>query len=230
MNIKKKLKNSKITLGVLSFFRRLFRSNVIKKQRGNLVKMCGGGNVKRARISVKGKGNSILIDTPVYGENLSIFVLGNNNRINILKGCVLKNLNIWIEDDDNEVFIGKNTLICGRTKLSCIEGKKIIIGEGCMFSDNIEVRTGDSHSILDENGRRINPSFDVKIDNHVWVGHGATILKGVHILENCIIGTQAVVTKSFDEKGIVLAGNPARKVKENISWDVKRLPIEDANE
>ena len=141
--------------------------------------------------------------------------------------CVLKNLHIWIEDDDNEVVIEHDTLICGATKLSCIEGSRIRIGKNSMFSSGIEIRTGDSHSILNESGKRVNPSKDVNIDDHVWVGEGVTVLKGVSVAKNTILATKAVVTKSFEEEGIVLAGNPAKKVKEHINWDVARLPIEE---
>ena len=116
-------------------------------------------------------------------------------------------------------------MICGNTRLSCIEGRKITIGERCMFSDCIEIRTGDSHSILNEQGHRINPSRDVTIGQHVWVGQGVTILKGVYIHQDSILGTKAVVVKSTTNGGVVIAGNPAKIVKENVNWDVARLPI-----
>lgn len=182
------------------FFRKIFRCNIVKITKGNQVKI--KGLMKGARISINGKGNVCMIEEPVTNIGLAIFVQGNHNSITVEKGCVLKNLSIWIEDDHNKIFIGKDTLICGQTKLSCIEGTKIIIGERCLFSDGIEVRTGDAHSILDENGTRINPSLDVKLDGHIWVGHGATVLKGVHIAKDSIVGAQSVVTKKFEGGGL----------------------------
>ena len=226
VSLKEKIKRNRLVIFVIMTIRRLFRKNIIKKARYNRLKidglMCG------ARICINGKENNILIKNPQTNTGLHIFINGNHNCLIIEEGCVLKNLTVWIEDDANEVRIGKNTLICGETKLSCIEGCKIHIGERCMFSDEIDVRTGDSHSILNEKGKRINPSADVCIGDHVWVGHGVTVLKGVSIAKNSILGTKAVVTKSFDEEGVVLAGNPAKIVKENINWDVARLPMEEA--
>ena len=52
----------------------------------------------------------------------------------------------------------------------------------------------------------------INIGNNVFIGMGAIVLPGVTIADNCIIGAGSVVTKSFHEKGTVIAGNPARKI------------------
>lgn len=222
---KSKLKHNKFIVAIVMLFRKIFRNNIIKKGKGNRIEI--DGLMKGARIRINGKGNEVSIKNPKANERLKIFINGNNNRIIIEQCCILKDLTVWIEDNRNEVLIGKDTLICGNTRLSCIEGQKITIGERCMFSDGIEVRTGDSHSILNEQGKRTNPSDDVIIDDHVWVGQDVTILKGVRIAQNSILATKAVITKAFEQKGVLLAGNPAKIVKEHINWDVARLPVEE---
>ena len=225
VRLKSQLKKNKFVVSIVMLLRRLFRNNIIKRKRGNTVKI--DGLMSGARICVNGRGNSVRMKNPRANIGLSIYINGRNNKVIVQDNCILKNLYIWIEDDYNEVIIGKDTLICGATKLSCIEGRKICIGERCMFSSGIDLRTGDSHSILDEKGKRINPSADICIGDHVWVGEGVTVLKGVSISRNSILGTKAVVTKSFEEEGIVIAGIPAHKIKGNINWDVARLPIEE---
>ena len=50
------------------------------------------------------------------------------------------------------------------------------------------------------------------IENNVWLGERVTITKGVHIGENAVIGTGAVVTKDIPAN-TVAAGNPARVIK-----------------
>ena len=52
----------------------------------------------------------------------------------------------------------------------------------------------------------------VIIGNNVWIGSGVIILPNVTIGDNCILGANSVVTKSF-EKNSVIAGNPARLIK-----------------
>ena len=134
------------------------------------------------------------------------------------KNCRLKDVEIHIEDDNGAILIGKNTTIAGFTHLACIEGTSITIGEDCMFSKDITFRTGDSHSIVDEEGRRINPSKDIFIGNHVWVGNRVIVTKGSYVSDNSIIGTGSIVSKVFEEPNIIIAGVPAKKVKEKVNW------------
>ena len=103
-------------------------------------------------------------------------------------------------------------------------GSAIKIGRDCMFAYDIDIRTGDSHSIIDTNkNERINYAQDVSIGNHVWVAAHCIILKGVHIPDELVLATGSVVTKKFLQKGVIIAGNPARVVKEGISWTRERI-------
>ena len=113
--------------------------------------------------------------------------------------------------------------MCGKIHLACTEGKTIRIGNDCLLSSEIVFRTGDSHSIVDLNGHRINSADDIEIGNHVWIGHRALIQKGVNISNNTVIATGAIVTKSFEETNIILAGVPAKIVKHSIDWRTERL-------
>lgn len=174
------------------------------------------------QIDCTGNNNKIFIGEKCDLRNTKIFIRGNNNIIRIEGNVLCHCLEIWIEDDNNSVTIGNNTKITGTTHLACIEGQSIEIGDDCLFSSDIYVRTGDSHSIYNEKHVRINTSKTVKIGNHVWVGHGVNILKGVTIADGCVIATSAVVTLVEVQRNSIVAGVPARIVKENIFWDIKR--------
>ena len=109
--------------------------------------------------------------------------------------------------------------ITGFIHCASTEGKTIQIGEGCLFSNNIVIRNGDSHSVLSLEGKRINPAQDVVIGKHVRIGQNVTILKEATIGEDSVIATGTIVTgKKFEGKA-VLGGTPARIVKQNINWD-----------
>lgn len=56
---------------------------------------------------------------------------------------------------------------------------------------------------------------DTIVGNNCFIGGGAYILPGVHIGDNVIVGMGAVVTKDVPDNCIV-AGNPAKIIKENI--------------
>jgi serine acetyltransferase len=56
---------------------------------------------------------------------------------------------------------------------------------------------------------------DIFADKH---REGAYINKSVSIGNECIVGGRGVVTKRFTSENVVIAGSPARVVKENIQW------------
>lgn len=91
-----------------------------------------------------------------------------------------------------------------------------------MLSSYVQVRTGDSHSILNLNKERLNKAESVYIGDHCWLGEGCKILKGVKLDKDIVVSTGAIVTKSF-KKNVLLGGIPAKIIKEEITWDSKRL-------
>ncbi len=113
--------------------------------------------------------------------------------------------------------------MCGDINIACLEGTSINIGTDCLFSAGIEIRTSDSHSILNMVGKRLNCAKSIVIGNHVWCGQGVFILKGAHIEENTVIGACSVVNKEFIEGNCVVAGNPAKIVKQNVTWQMERV-------
>ena len=62
----------------------------------------------------------------------------------------------------------------------------------------------------------------VLIGDHCWIGQGATFTKNAIIPANTVVGLQSVVTKSFREEFTVLAGNPAKVIKNGVKWSRER--------
>ena len=56
---------------------------------------------------------------------------------------------------------------------------------------------------------RTRPVF---IEDNVWIGESVSVLPGVRIGKNSIIGANSVVTKNIPENSIAV-GNPARVIK-----------------
>lgn len=93
-----------------------------------------------------------------------------------------------------------------------------------MFSHNIWLTTTDSHSILDDNGKRINPAQDILIGKHVWIGLNSKVLKGSVIEDNCIVGANTIYLGSVRGcPNTIFAGTPAREIKNDINWNRKLL-------
>ena len=203
---------------------RLLHRNRYKIQNNNRLDMsfCFAANCS---IIIKGVGNTVIVDKGLTTlKNCNIFIKGNNNRIRISAGCKCRNVTFYIEDDGNKIELEPKVQITGTTHLAAIEGTKIIVGENSLFSQEITIRTGDSHSVLDVcSGERINPSKDVIIGAHCWICHSVKILKGSSIGNNSIVATGAIVSgKSYPDHCIV-GGIPAKFIKSNIDWNHDRL-------
>ena len=156
-------------------------------------------------------------------NDCNFFVNGNNNRILINDKVCGYHATFTIEDSENEIVIGHKTLFCGEIEFACIEGKKILVGNDCLFSKGIRISTGDSHAIYDMDGNRANEAADVTIGNRVWMGQNVTALKGSLIKENSVVGVGSVVTRKFEDTNVVIAGIPAKVVKKNIYWEHSRV-------
>lgn len=179
--------------------------------------------LRRTKVINKGKGNRIIIQRKSILDRCRFTFEGSNNTVVIGERSYLIGFSVCVEGDGNRVELGERTKVYGATELACIEGCKIRIGDGCMFSSNIHLRTGDSHSIVDLEGKRINPSKDISLGDYVWVGQNVFVGKGVSIAEHTVVGACAVVTKAFDKPNVAIGGNPARIIKENIDWSMRRL-------
>lgn len=95
--------------------------------------------------------------------------------------------------------------------------KKITIGDGVAIARGVYIYDSDHHDILDEDGFKQNEAKEIRIENHVWIGTRAVILKGVTIGEGAIVAAGAVVTKDVPPHTMV-AGVPAKVIKENVTW------------
>lgn len=88
-----------------------------------------------------------------------------------------------------------------------------------MFSNNIIVRTSDSHPIYDLfSNIRINKCGSIIIGNHVWIAPNSKIMKNAVIPDNCVIGSDTTVSKAFNINNCLIVGRPAKIIKQGIHW------------
>ncbi|MBE6453851.1 MAG: acyltransferase [Alphaproteobacteria bacterium] len=182
-----------------------------------------------------------------YLKNLIINGGGNGNIVRIHKKCKLRNVHInfgykcfnsmcildtteenrgldlyvsFSSGCNNELYIGKRTSMYD-TKIWLGDGVKCFIGDDCLFSCETIIRATDGHTILDKNTGEIINKFkrDINIGNHCWIGVRSIINKNVQLSHDTIVGSGSVVTKSFNESYIAIAGNPAKIIKENVIFD-----------
>lgn len=145
----------------------------------------------------------------------TIIHLNRDSKL-ILKGQVNLGSGVRVIAGKNaKVTIGSNTAITANSKIFC--KNEINIGNNCAISWDVTIMDTDFHSIV-ENGWEKEKESPVNIGNHVWIGCGAKILKGVTIGDNSVVAANAIVVKDVPPNTIV-AGNPAKVIKKNINWN-----------
>ncbi len=92
---------------------------------------------------------------------------------------------------------------------------KIQIGRETYIAPDVGLITAN-HDILDPD-RHIPPE-NISIGEKCWIGMNSVILPGVILGDHTVVGAGSVVTKSFPEGYCVIAGNPAKVIKE-INWE-----------
>lgn len=154
----------------------------------------------------------------------------NSLRVKVGKNCNLS-CRFVFESDTGYIQIGHNCFINSNTQL--ISRSSIVIGNYVTMAWGITIYDHDSHSLdyrerrndikqqlLDYNNGDIIKnknwemvkSLPIIIEDDVWIGMNATILKGVKIGRGAIVAACSVVTKDIQPFTIV-AGNPAKVVK-----------------
>jgi acetyltransferase-like isoleucine patch superfamily enzyme len=140
---------------------------------------------------------------------------------------------IWIGDDveicgkctfftggnicpDSELRIGNNTFLGFNVQLTV--GKRIEIGNNVLIAASVRIADNDGHPLdprRQELHMKVTPEEikPVIIEDNVWIGERAVVLKGVTIGRGSVIAAASVVTKSVPPMTIV-GGNPARVIKE----------------
>lgn len=132
-------------------------------------------------------------------HNYSNFEIGRGCRFDIGRGAVCELGSGYV--NVNSRFVIKHGLRIGYD---------VAIAWDCEIIDE------DFHEIYWE-GKKEKDKI-IEIGNHVWIGSNCRILKGVKIGNNNVIAANSVVTKSFPEENVLIAGIPARIIKESISW------------
>lgn len=127
--------------------------------------------------------------------------------------------------NDGKIYIGDHTCIYERTVIGSV--KRVHIGCCVIISNHVHIYDNNNHPTSPKIRRSMcmggfegdswrwihSDAKSIVIEDNVWIGEYASVLKGVTIGTGAIVASHAVVTKDVPPYTIV-AGNPARVVKE----------------
>lgn len=197
---------------------------IIRKShnKDNVVVNYGGGRLKK---DIIGRNNRIDIMHKAFLDSTEIHIWGHNNRIVIQESVRIgKGCSFYMEGNNISIIIGRGTTFTESCHFNAQENNvSIIVGEDCMFSNQIIVRTSDSHPIYSlRTKERINPAKSITIGNHVWIAPNTVVMKGANIGDGSIIGSRTIVSKGIPANCLAV-GMPAKVVKEDIMWSREDL-------
>ena len=129
------------------------------------------------------------------GKNNCFRSSHTSNLIGINRPCIVSAL-----EPNSEIIIGDDCGFSG-TVIGCFD--RIIIGNRVKCGANTLITDGDWHS---EDPRSSKPR-PIVIGDNVWLGVNVTVMKGVIIGENSLIGAGSIVTKDIPPN-VIAAGNP----------------------
>ncbi|MCO4822892.1 MAG: acetyltransferase [Flavobacteriaceae bacterium] len=120
-------------------------------------------------------------------------------------------------ENDTTMFFGKNLSMGDFCHITSLE--KVVIGDNVLIGSSVFISDHD-HGSTNLDDMKMIPSkralitSPVFIENNVWIGEKAIILKGVTLGENSIIAAGSVVTKNVPAYSVV-AGVPAKVIIEH---------------
>jgi len=145
-------------------------------------------------------------------------------RVGLLVG---NNVTLWrtalSTEENGSITIGDD---CYITNASLVSSENIFVGNRVFIAGGVTIADADFHPLAPAarladtialstigNSKNRPPirSSPVVIEDDVWIGYNATVLKGVTVGEGAVISPGAVVIEDV-APGITVAGNPARPI------------------
>lgn len=172
-------------------------------------------------ITFQGKNNILIVEDGVRLHSSKISFNADNSVVYLSKNKHIYYLNVSLFNN-SVVYFGKDNYFNRALNMSVSEYQNVIIGEDCLFSFDIWIRTADPHVLYStETKRRINESKGVFLGDHVWIGQGVYLLKGTCVGSGAVVGAASVVTGKKLASNCCYGGNPAKLLKENVFFSHK---------
>jgi acetyltransferase-like isoleucine patch superfamily enzyme len=109
-----------------------------------------------------------------------------------------------------EIRIGDYALLCPGVRID--SAARVTVGTATMIAAGAYLTDADWHGLYDRTAL-IGTARPIELGENVWIGDGAIVCKGVTIGANSVVAAGAVVARDVPAD-VIVAGNPARVVKE----------------
>lgn len=120
------------------------------------------------------------------------------------------------------VSVGKNFY----TNHNCtiLDGAPVTFGDNVFIAPNCVISTAGHAIDSEQRSRGLEIARPIRVGNNVWIGANVSILPGVTIGDNTIIGAGSVVNKDIPA-GVIVVGNPCRVIRKITEKDKEKYPV-----
>ena len=125
-------------------------------------------------------------------------------------------------DYGSNISIGDNFY----TNHNCIilDGAKVTFGDSVFIAPNCVFSTAGHALDARMRAEGMEIALPITVGNRVWIGANVSVLPGVTIGDDTVIGAGSVVNKDIPG-GVVAAGNPCRVIRKITEADKQKYPI-----
>ena len=122
---------------------------------------------------------------------------------------------IWVEpnffcDYGYNIEVGEN--FYSNHNLVILDCAKVTFGDNVLIGPNCAFYTAEHPLDFKTRNSGLEYAKPIKVGSNVWIGGSVTVLAGVTIGDNCVIGAGSVVTKDVPQNSVAV-GNPCRVIK-----------------
>lgn len=175
------------------------------------------------RVQSGGRDNVLFFDNMRWGGSCyaTIRMLGSDNVMlfNEIADAYVSLPDIYLRSSGQFVFWGRGASAVGMSMEIEGDGQGVVIGDDALISAGVWIRNHDMHAMHDlRTGAMLSrPPVDTVLERHVWLGQDAMLLGTERIGMGSIVGTRSLVKGTVPPR-VVVAGTPARVIREGISW------------
>ena len=119
------------------------------------------------------------------------------------------------------ISIGKNFYT--NHNVTILDGAKVTFGDNVFIAPNCVFSTAGHAIDSEQRGRGLEIALPITVGDNVWIGTNVSVLPGVTIGSDTIIGAGSVVNKSIPS-GVIAAGNPCKVIRKITDADKDKYP------
>ncbi len=108
--------------------------------------------------------------------------------------------------------------------VTILDGAKVSFGDNVFIAPDCVFSTAGHPLDTEQRNQGLEIALPITVGNNVWIGTHVSVLPGVTIGNDVVIGAGSVVNRDIPD-GVVVAGNPCRVIRKITEEDKKKYPV-----